>query len=455
MTGYITFRNTDFTFVFDGSILRMIFSNKSNSSISLFGQATCCLIRSEPITIDEDYLVGHSIELDKEILFFPSSREINCLDSLITIEIHSFLTRTPNHVLMNTLCFSCQELNYIYKTNRAYKIDSINDNNEWCVSTTPFANSSSTTESFLFKNKTVNVHFSVSRTIDTHEGKPLLDFDSVLIFSFNDTDNISFVIELSNLAQKFVHYLCYRKDISFSSIRVYGPIDHSLKSHVADITFTKVIQPVDDVVLKKRRFIPYNSIVGREAVILKMISNNFLYTEHIPESYDSSRIMTISRFISIISAFEWEFRNLYPSGISSPKTAAAEQDVLTILDNLIETNTGKIKSILKHLKRNVGSSSLGSKIAHVLNDYANIIDPFANRLYLINNMTWNKTKMSERINTQRNILVHGNLDKDFDNRSFVDILLLERIILIMQFKNMGISDSNIMESVSQLFGLKV
>ena len=59
------------------------------------------------------------------------------------------------------------------------------------------------------------------------------------------------------------------------------------------------------------------------------------------------RTITAATFVMITAAFEWEFRKLYPDGVTKKeKVIKAEQNVIEWLSQLIDEKKGEEKKIL-------------------------------------------------------------------------------------------------------------
>lgn len=63
----------------------------------------------------------------------------------------------------------------------------------------------------------------------------------------------------------------------------------------------------------------------------------------------------------------------------------------------------------------------------------------------------NYTEMGERLASQRNNFTHGNLDKEFDVDSLLDLSFLEYLVYAMQLRRIGISKENIHHALDALF----
>ena len=81
------------------------------------------------------------------------------------------------------------------------------------------------------------------------------------------------------------------------------------------------------------------------------------------------------------------------------------------------------------------------------------IGAFGKHLYQLNGEKLTYTQMGERLANQRNDFAHGNLDKDFNDLSLLDLMYMEYVVYALQLKHYGISDENIRKSINELFHL--
>ncbi len=146
----------------------------------------------------------------------------------------------------------------------------------------------------------------------------------------------------------------------------------------------------------------------------------------------------------------------YPNGITKKSaTIEAEKIAIEVLNRLVDNSREKLKEIYKFLKKFIGSSSLKTEIEQVGKDYAEIVNTFGKHLYSINNETLKYNEMGLRLSQQRNNFAHGNLDKDFDNLSPLDLMYLERIIYAMQLREYGVEKLSIQRAINDLFGCHI
>ena len=183
------------------------------------------------------------------------------------------------------------------------------------------------------------------------------------------------------------------------------------------------------------------------------IAARVLYTRHLPETYTSGRSINAARFVMITAAFEWEFKRLYPNGITkSEKALAIEAEATKELQKLVDSSTGDLKDKYKFLRKLITSNSLQSEVVHVGNNLGEIIDLFGKRLYSLNDTELLYSEMGKRLADQRNNYAHGNLNIDFIDKSLLDLIYTERIVYAMQLKLYGIETENIQNAINDLFG---
>lgn len=96
--------------------------------------------------------------------------------------------------------------------------------------------------------------------------------------------------------------------------------------------------------------------------------------------------------------------------------------------------------------------SLSQKISQIFEEYgANMLDVFGRSMYKLNNISYEHSKIGERIGKQRNNFAHGNLDKEFINESLLDVVFLEQIVLAMQLQYFGIDEVETKKIINEVF----
>lgn len=460
-SGKLTYKGIEFDFVFDGAQLRLIPPKSRQQEVIMWNgeKLENGVTRIFPSVryLEANYLQGTINETGETIIFIPSDSPLGSYQLyIIVIAIRAYAKFNSNDISIDKLSFESKEIDCIFPICHAIESTAWNDDGVISVITKPFDDTTSEKQAFIVDDHNVSVCFGITRNANfISNNKPPLEFHSSMMFEFETTNDFLFIIRLCQIARTFLQYLCYRKDVDFTSITISAPYEGKHRK-VSTMFFISEIIEKSDVALSKERYIKQNNIAGYENKILNDIAQDKLYMRHFPESFYSSKHYNAARFVMITAAFEWEFRKQYPDGISKKtKTIEAEKRATETLNELIAQNKGELKSIFKRLRNSVAFTNLESEIIQIGKDYSSIIGVFGDYLYKINDETLEFNKMGHRIAEQRNDFAHGNLDKDILGLSLLDLMFLERIVFAMQLKYWGISNLNIQHIINDLFSARL
>ena len=411
---------------------------------------------ADPMPVDERYLTSHCNETNQRIVFLPAQGStLSFNNTVVIIEIESFIVCKSNDDKFNRVTFSCPEMNYIHPINKAFTIKIPNEFAKEGVAyfnTQNFDLTTTDKQKFIVDGKEVQMYFGISRTISFKIDNPPLTLESVMFFEFDATNDYSFILRLWQIARDFIRFLCYRNNIFITKIELSTSEDDGKCKKFAKMYINNRDEESEELPLQKGRYIKQIHIAGKEGEILSDIASDNIYLRHLPETYESGHHINAARFVMITAAFEWEFSRQYPDGCTKSKaTIDAEKDVSNEIQKLIDKVSGKRKKICKFLKRLIKSTSLQTEIIQIGKDYSSIIDIFGNHLYQINGEELNYSEMGQRLSDQRNHFAHGDLDKDFIGLSLLDLMFLEYVVYAMQLKNYGLSDIEIQRSINELF----
>lgn len=454
-TGILDYNDITFTFVFDSKILKLIPPlNKSQEVRKWFMKSldNGAYTLGEPFYIEET-LIGLITENGKKVMFFPKYHSIGIKNFTLIIELDYYILFDRKVEKIGRVGFKCPEIDYIYPTADALGKMNLGDDGEIGIITKSFSDTISKKEKSIIDNKIISIYFDVSRSLSIEIRKQPISLTSMMFFEFQETDDYKFIINLYEIAKKFIQYLCYRKNIYFDSIELSCLNEKKLYEKFANLCIINDNEIIESYPLEKGKFINCKYLENSIGKIIKDISNNNIYLHHIPDTYEFGRCITAGRFVILTAAFEWEFKKNYPNGIvKRQSTIEAERNVSNIIEKLIHEKSGKTKSILKFLKGFISIDSLKAEIIQYGKDYKDISDIFGNYLYNINEEKFNYNDIGERLSKQRNAFAHGDIDKDFIDTSLLDAIYLERIIYIIQLKYYGVSTKNIKRSINDLFG---
>lgn len=454
-TGRLIYKEIEFAFVFDKKMLKLIpIKEKRDEVARWFGKEIIpgFYIEEDTMYITE-LLIGNCVETGCNIIFFPSDKSIGKINSSVIVNIDYYIVNKYNRDTIDRIAIRSSEITHIFPTYNALEKVKWNENGEFNISTRSFAETTTEKERINFGGKNVDVYWGISVFTSQKTGEAPLRLTSTMFLEFEATDDYGFIIELLEMSKQFIKFLVYRQNISFTEVQLSAPFPGGKHESFAQLYETNEIVDAEEYVLEKGHFIKYEYIKGKISNILHdMIAGN-MYLKHIPKSSADGRSIDTGKFIMITSGFEWEFRRLFPNGIEKKQSRLdAEENVTELISTLIESNTGKSKSILKYLKQRIKDDKFASRIIEFGNKYGDISNIFGEHLYRINGENLVYAEMGERLGNQRNHFAHGDLDKEFIGLSLLDLIYLERIIYIMQLKLNGVDDINIKKAVNDLFG---
>lgn len=464
-TGKLTFKDIDFTFVFNGEILRLIPPDNERDTI-LFKWAMKEIVQGtsssgDLMYVEEKTISGHCNETNEKIVFIPNCNiPISFYNSDVIIGLFAYVVYKKHRQPIDRISFSSPEINYIHPVNQAFSLylntDDYINNGTVSLKTANHDTTSTEKQTFFVDQKEISVYFSITTTISTSIDKPPLSANSCLMFEFEETTDYDFILRLCRIAQNFVRFLCYRKNIFIPNVAISSPYAGGKHEEFATMYILGQDGECEYDVLKKGRYIKQIYFAGFEGRLLSEIAEDNIYLRHLPDTYQSGLHKTAARFVMITAAFEWEFHRLYPNGIKkSEGTINAENQVIEEIEQLIDSNTGKKKAIYKQLKRLVRSDSLESEIVQFGKDFSKTIDIFGKRLYSLNHVELNYSEIGKRVSTQRNHFAHGDLDKEFIGESLCDIVYMELMIYAMQLRHLGIDNVQIQRAINDLFQQRI
>jgi hypothetical protein len=401
-------------------------------------------------------ITGKGNETRQKIIFIPAYNDVSRINSTLIVDIEYYIISKYDRENIDRIAIKGPEITHIFPTTLALNKIDWKENGIINLSTRSFNETTTEKENFYIDNKKLSIYFGISISSSYKTGESPIDLSSTIFIEFEPTNDYRFIIKILNVAKQFIQYLCYRRNIIFSSIKISAPTTKGLHETFANLYQTQENGTIEEYPLKKGKFIKYEYLKGSIGKIINDIASKQIYIEHIPESYESGRHINASRFVMITAGFEWEFKRNYPNGIKKRiQTIKAEQTVTDIVDSLIKGHTGKTKEIFKYLAKLISTDNLESRIITYGRDYNNISTIFGNHLYKLNNEELKYNEMGKRLADQRNHFAHGDIDKEFIGLSLLDLIYLEYIVYIIQLKFYGIEDDKIKFAINDLFSCRL
>lgn len=439
-SGVLNYQNISYHFIIKAN--ELIMDPLEEGSISVY---TCF---TEGNVLKEDFFVGCLTPSGADVIMIPRGNRFSCSNYTIKVPLLCIIEFIDQITPISGIQLNGDELNCIYDIRKSI--------HEWSpslehgvsikiASKIPFDDGNVT-----FKDNKIFCKFLIGYILKYGIEEAPISLYSVLELSFQETNDYYFLIDIIGYCKKTISFLCNRRNTNITNIKL---INKDARECAKIILYCDDFKKENSDIIKNR-YIPYEKIRGNFHKVLQDIIDKKLYTLHIPESHHQSITITPASFLMDMAAFENEFKRLYPSGLKhSPNSEKAHKDAKEKINSLITNSSGKEKNIYQFLYKLINSDSLGEKLKIVLDDFSDIINPFGNYLYEINNMDYDIPAIAERINNQRNAFAHGNLSKPFYNCYIVDITLVKLLVYAMQLKHYNISDDDIRNIIKKLFDM--
>lgn len=458
-SGKLTYKDICFDFVYDKQELRLIPPTDKKREIwnwKMKELSPGVFTMSDPLTIDSPYLEGTINETDQKVIFITrQGSSIGSYNSVLIIEVMAVILFSTEKNLVKRIAFSGPEINAIHSVGNAFTLVYDEEQSQKgiiSIQTSEYEKTTTEKRSFIVDDNEVYVHFGVGRRVSMGVQDTPLKLTSTMVFEFETTDNYAFIFRLYNIAKLFVQYLCYRRNIVFDAVELSALMDNGKYHTCAKMQVLDSLSQCEAKPIKDGRYIKQQYIEGYEGKILSDIASDTIYTRHLPDTFEAGKHIDAARFVMITAAFEWEFRRIFPEGVKKKEAKIkAEEQAKQVLQGLIDSSKGELKSIYKYMQKNIGSSPLSGKITFVGKNLVEIIDMFGKYLYSLNGEDLNYSEMGERLSQQRNNYAHGNLDKDFVGLSLLDLIFLEIVLYAMQLKYYGLEDIKIKKAINELF----
>ncbi|MFJ7308817.1 hypothetical protein [Peribacillus frigoritolerans] len=400
-------------------------------------------------------LKGKDFESGKDILF-----NLRSLDQTgpktHTAKIISYVILESEETSFDGIQINADEFNWFHNVGNSYsfKMNTITGESE--VKLEPFEKTEKEFY-FDFEDQVVKGTFNIARTFSRISTLPIR-VKTDMSLNFQETNEVSKAEQFVLITKKLLNFISYRKNTTINKITLK-------KKDIVSGYYKKIgMLFINDI---NCRYTDTEKIVQEQLITLPLLEDklgklfekiiqNSIYLSHIPEDSREWHTITPSRFIMITAGFEWQFRSTYneQNTENEEKYNEQEKDILNFLDKKIEQYTGKNKKYFKSIKKLIlrSNMTLSDKIYWTLNQFKDVLEIFIKSTYNLNNIQdVNYSDISERIQTQRNNIAHGNIDKELNPVVILDLIVLEWLYYAMVLNDIGVSRENIKHSINKLF----
>lgn len=97
---------------------------------------------------------------------------------------------------------------------------------------------------------------------------------------------------------------------------------------------------------------------------------------------------------------------------------------------------------------------MSEKLLWAIQEFDDVLNVFIKHLYKLNNVEaseYSYRAIAERIQTQRNNIAHGNIDRELNRLVILDFLVLEWLYYVLVLDDIGLSKEYIKKCIDKLF----
>lgn len=445
LSGELIYKQVKYHFTYENNELRM--DAIEPGGFSFFSHFS----DDSGLRLEEEYLIGECFSTGKEVVFIPKYDTFSASNNTMIVTIRHMIVFSGEIKDISTLNIQANELDYIYNVNRSISYNF--GEGKRLENIRIHSQDETTTQCGDIKVGDINIHcsFKVLQTLKFGPVSDPIQLSSCIELNFAPTSDYKFLISLCYYVRGLLSFLCYRKNISITSVVLYSN-DNGRMLQSGELVFSSAPAEPEKQKVIKERFIPFDLLHPHISAILQDIIDGQLYLAHLPATAAQGKEITNASFLMTTAAFEAEFSRLYPSGLpASVCRTKAQAAVEASIQNFVESTQGKEKDIYKFLKKMIRTDATKEKVALAARDYSDIVDIFGKHLFALNKAEFEYSAIGQRVFDQRNIFAHGKRN-DFIPGAFLDVMYLEYLIYGMQLAKYGIDKRNIQRAINKLFG---
>lgn len=372
--------------------------------------------------------------------------------------LNSYLVSDEENIKFDSIDIQADEPNYFYSPQNYFVTKKKSGNHE--------LNFKKEEENFIefpipFSKEHINAHFSIETDIKHGSLNPV-DIWTKLKLEFKEMNELSFAEGIVFYVRRLLMFLTFRRNINIKKITLNRKPYPSGKSNKVVGEFYlnswEALPPETEKV--KFRIISYPLIEDILHNIMVELALDNIYMLHLPESSKASRMITPERYIMVTAGFEWEFLRLCEGKLTREKKDKYKEErseILAFFNSKIDGATGKRKKFYVNSKeRALGPAhTLEEKLNFAFKEFEEVLNPFVQEIYNSNGAEIEYPQLAKRIAERRNAIGHGNIEKKIHELHGIDMMVVEWIYYAMILRSNNMSDNDIKESISDLFGMYV
>ncbi len=404
--------------------------------------------------IPENYIKGYT-EYDTGIIFQTEGKKKN-INGFIQYTINSVFEynyKREEFIGISGLVFESQELNDFYDASSIYRYTKEEEGKKIIVESE--LKESKEIATFSYEDIQVKVETKIDRNFNYKIENPLQS-KTQLIFSFSKkVKEMKKLLDIIMIQNKFMQFIAYRKNVKFEKIRTFDMNKNSEKEIKGIIIYNKLIDnELETNKYKRQRIMKLSYLEGKVSKIYELIINGNIYFSHLCKNIASISSYNIMRISRIFAEFERTYKQVYGDNIRSKEYCETKDEIINILKEIQEKQTGKKRKYYKEIVGGVEKSNVGlrQEIEFALQDCSSIMNKVVNTHYEKHEKIEN---ISTRLATLRNDMIHGEMQYNLKPIDLKDIKILEVLIYVLLLKFISLPEKNIQKCVNDIFKMYI
>lgn len=411
-------------------------------------------------------LFGSKFPKGESIIFYRDKQFHSPILENAPYAIDYMITFARGRQRIDAISFEIEELDEIYrKSINPIQISRFLDGTDFDGSLNIETKSFSATDSkdyyIKFRNKKFRAKIEITRIANF---KNAVHLKTRVIFKiygdFGNKYNLIFEM-LSNVRNLFC-FLSHRQNINIKEISIHKKLDSGKYLHIGIIDFAghnNSVLSYAKMDYDKKKSADFKSIKDAFGNIFQSIVDDGSILKFLPENHRDDKLIIPYNIVMTASVFEHEFERStikinHSSNKMNQKTLIKHylNDLLADKDRLSINNDG-VKEV-KRLINLVNTDRLELRLSATFSEFSNILEPIGKNMCKRCGIVYDTRSISEAIAKLRNDIAHGSDGNTFmpSEHARCGLALMSRMVYIFRLKEAGVSDSNISQFISDLFG---
>lgn len=360
--------------------------------------------------------------------------------------------RDINKKEFNQIKFISNVIDAIYGIDHYVNKRKKEPNGKQTIELKSYKGSDSKTYKFKFNQMDTKLQFQTKR-IWSRNTNAMLSRTTYLDCKFSSDINYKNLYEFINVIYNFLSFIIYSKNVKFKSILLYNSNEYIGNLECYRDSIQEEVE-IEDI----KRYLKIEYIEKYIGKLLNKIANNEIYLRNLPYNF---RYLDGKEILMTTAGFEYVFKKVYKEIKHRDKTIKMRNDLKTRLEEIKENITvTREKNMIDYMIKNyLDDDDIKAKIIEVNKKMYKIPEKIVRELLKINNRTDKFNNVCEQVRVIRNKYAHGDLNVEMKNKNrnaIIGVIMLERIIYLMQLKEIGIEDEKIYNEVlNDIFCMRI